>query len=430
VEVKTMSELALLGGTPVRTKPYPSWPVYHPDDLKAVEEVLRSGRWGGNYAEAPGFIADEVAEEFAAFHDASYGVPCMNGTIALEVALAAANVGYGDEVIVPAVTFVATATAVLFVDALPVFADIDPETLCLSSESVKEHITEKTKAIIPVHLGGTMADLDALERICNEHDLVLIQDAAHAHGCQWNDKGIGAYGDMACFSFQNLKLVTPGEGGMILTNSQKYMEQCRVYINCGRVASGFEYAKPMIGGNLRMTELQAALLKSQFSRYPQQMAIRQRSAAVLTDALRKIDGIQPVVGDDRQTRISFYRYGFLYDMEAFAGVPRTSFVKAMQAEGIPVVREGGQPVYQGPLFAWEGSRWHRMYGDRMDYRDVHTPAAENVTRNTACRMMHEVLLGTEEDMGDIVAAIEKVQQHAGDLRSWEDPDAPEIITRG
>jgi dTDP-4-amino-4,6-dideoxygalactose transaminase len=235
---------------------------------------------------------------------------------------------------------------------------------------------------------------------------------------------------MACFSFQNLKLVTPGEGGMILTNDQKYMEQCRVYINCGRVAPGFEYAKPMIGGNLRMTELQAALLKSQFSRYPEQMAVRQRNAAILTKGLREIDGIDPIVGDERQTRISFYRYGFLYDMEAFAGVPRSTFVKAMQAEGIPVAREGGQPVYQGTLFPWQDSRWKRVYGDRMDYSQIHTPVAENATRNTGCRMMHQVLLGNEEDMADIIASVKKVQTHAEDLRSWEDPSPPEVITRG
>ena len=425
-----MSELALLGGTPVRTAPYPSWPIYDPNDLKAVEEVLKSGRWGGNYEEIPGYIADEVAQEFAAFHDAEYGIPCMNGTIALEVAVAAAGIEFGDEVIVPASTFVATATAVLFVDALPVFADVDPETLCLSPKSVEEHITEHTKAVMPVHLGGTMADLDALEAICAKHNLVLIQDAAHAHGGQWNGKGIGAYGDMACFSFQNLKLVTPGEGGMIITNSQKYMEQCRVYINCGRVHPDFEYARPMIGGNLRMTELQAALLKSQFSRYPEQIATRQRNAAILNEGLGKIDGIKPIIGDERQTRIAYYRYGILYDSEAFAGVPRAAFVKAVQAEGIPLEQEGGQPVYRGTLFPWEDSRWKHMYGDRMDYGGTLTPVSERTTRDTACRLAHQVLLGTEADMIDIITAIEKVHAFAEELRNWEDPEGPEVITRG
>jgi dTDP-4-amino-4,6-dideoxygalactose transaminase len=326
---------------------------------------------------------------------------------------------------------VATATAVLDVDALPVFGDVDPASLCLSPESVEKNITEATKAVIPVHLGGTMADLDALEAICQKHDLVLIQDAAHAHGCQWNGKGVGAYGDMACFSFQNLKLVTPGEGGMVLTNNQEYMEKCHSYINCGRVARTFQQqTEPMIGGNYRMTELQAALLKSQFSRYPEQMEKRQKNAAILTEGLRKIDGISPVVGDERQTRISFYRYGLQYDMEAFAGVPRSKFVKAVNAEGVPLRQEGGQPVYRGPLFPWKGSRWHRMYGERMDYSQVVSPVSERTTAQTACRLMHEVLLGTEDDIQDIITAINKVQQHAEELRAWEDPDAPEVITRG
>ncbi len=425
-----MSELALLGGKPVRTAPYPSWPIYHPADIKILEETLKSGRWGGNFAGDPGFLADDFARDFAAFHDARFGVPCMNGTLALETALAAAGIGYGDEVIVPAMTFVATATAVLFVDALPVFADIDPETLCLAPKSVERLMTEHTRAVIPVHLGGVMADLDELEAICQKHKLVLIQDAAHAIGCRWNGKGIAAYGDMSCFSFQTLKLITAGEGGMMLTNNPVYMEACRVYINCGRVHPSFQYAQPMIGGNLRMTELQAAVLKSQWSRYPKQMETRLHNAAVLTDGLNAIDGIKPIVGDHRQTRISYYRYGFLYESEAFAGIPRATFVKAAQAEGIPLESEGGQPVFRSPLFPWENSRWKRLYGDRMDYSKVLAPVSEKTTQDTACRLMHEVLLGTEEDMHDIVTVIKKIQDCSGELRTWESKERPEIITRG
>jgi dTDP-4-amino-4,6-dideoxygalactose transaminase len=420
----------MLGGKPVRTVPYPSWPQYHPDDLAALEEVLKSGRWGGNYGGVPGYIADEVAQEFAAFHDAKYGIPCMNGTIALEVALAAAGIGYGDEVIVPATTFVATATAVLFVDALPVFADVDPDTLCISLASVEELITDKTKAVIPVHLGGVMADMDALEALCEKHGLLCIQDAAHAHGSQWKGKGPGAYGDCACFSFQNLKLITPGEGGMILTNSQAFMEACRVYINCGRVDPSFEYAEPMIGGNYRMTELQAALLKSQFSRYPEQMATRQRNGAILNEGLSRIDGITPVVGDARQTRHSYYRYGLQYESEAFANVPRAEFVRAVKAEGIPLQQESGQPMFSSPLFPWQTSRWKRLYGDRLDYSKVRTPVSEHTTRQTACRLAHEVLLGTEADMADIIAAIEKVHRHSEELARWQATAPPEVITRG
>lgn len=425
-----MSELALLGGKPVRTAAFPSWPHYHPDDLVAMEGVLKSGNWGGNYGGAPNFIADEVAQEFAAFHDAKYGIPCMNGTIALESALAAAGIGYGDEVIVPATTFVATANAVLFVDALPVFADVDSDTLCMSPASVEALITEQTKAVMPVHMGGVMADMDALEALCEKYGLLCIQDAAHAHGSQWKGKGPGAYGKCACFSFQNLKLVTPGEGGIILTNDQAFMEQCRVYINCGRVDATFEYAWPMIGGNFRMTELQAALLKSQFSRYPEQLATRQRNGAILNEGLARIDGITPVVGDARQTRQSYYRYGLQYEAEAFANVPRGEFVEAVKAEGIPLQQESGQPMFRSSLFPWETSRWKRLYGDRMDYSEVRTPVSEHTTRQTACRLAHEVLLGTEADMEDIVAAIEKVHRHAEELAKAQASAPKEVITRG
>ncbi len=300
----------------------------------------------------------------------------------------------------------------------------------MSPKSVESLITAHTRAVIPVHLGGTVADLDALEAICKKHGLLLIQDAAHAHGCRWNGKGIGAYGDMACFSFQNLKLVTPGEGGIILTNNQAYMEACRVYINCGRVHESFQYAQPMIGGNLRMTELQAALLKSQWSRFPQQMETRLHNAAILTAGLSKIDGIKLVVGDQRQTRQNYYRYGFQYESEAFAGVPRATFVKAAEAEGIPLQIESGQPVYRSLLFPWENCRWKRLYGDRLDYSKVLTPVSEKTTRETACRLMHEVLLGTEADMQDIITVVKKIHDCAEELRSWEIQEKPATITRG
>ncbi len=414
-----MTQLALFGGVPVRSSPYPSWPIYDPADLAAIESVLKSGRWGGNYSGEDGFIVDQFAGEFARFHDATYGIPVMNGSLALETALAAAGIGFEDEVIVPAITFIATATAALFVDALPVFADVDAETLCISPKSVERLITRNTKAVIPVHLGGIMADLDALETICKEHHLILVQDAAHAHGCIWNGRGIGDYGDLACFSFQNLKLVTPGEGGMILTNNPVYMEACRVYVNCGRVMPNFAQARPMIGNNLRLPELQGALLQSQFSRFPAQMVTRQKNARILNDALSQIDGITPLVGDGRQTRNSYYRYGFLFESEAFAGIPRSSFLAALRAEGIPIGPESGSTVYRSALFPWENSRWKKLYGERMDYSRVFTPVAERAVTQTGCRISHEVLLGTAGDMEDIVRAVKKVQNHGNDLRGWE-----------
>ena len=252
----------------------------------------------------------------------------------------------------------------------------------------------------------------------------LLLDSFYSHG-----KGIAAYGDMACFSFQNLKLVTPGEGGLILTNNQAYMEACRVYINCGRVQESFQYAQPMIGGNFRMTELQAALARSQFSRFPAQMQTRTHNAAILNAGLGKIDGIQPVKGDARQTRVSYYHYFLTYESEAFAGIPRAAFTAAVQAEGIPLGGSGGQPVYKSPLFPWETSRWKRLYGERMDYSKVVTPVAERATRETTCGFAHEVLLGTEADMQDIITAVDKVHRHAEELRAWQDPAGPKVITR-
>src|SRR5581483_3129075 len=227
-----MPVLALLGGTPVRSRPFVRWPVFDDRERRALDEVLESGVWGGYHPKIKQF-----EEAFASFHGARYGVSTANGTVSLEAALLAAGVGSGDEVIVPTITFIATAAAVLRVGAIPVFADIGPD-YNLDPGRVREAITPRTRALIPVHFAGRPADMDAFGEIAAAHGITIIEDAAHAHGAAWKNRRVGTFGDLASFSFQQAKNLTAGEGGIVIGNSRALMETVRSICNQGRRSGG------------------------------------------------------------------------------------------------------------------------------------------------------------------------------------------------
>ncbi|NIA11571.1 MAG: aminotransferase class I/II-fold pyridoxal phosphate-dependent enzyme, partial [Nitrospiraceae bacterium] len=203
-------KLAILGGVPVRSEPYPNWPVYDDRDIAALTEVIRSGRWGGY--PYPGPQTQKFIEKFAELQGGGHPVLMANGTVTMEVAVRAAGIGWGDEVIVPACTFQATAAAPMAAGAIPVIVDINSETYTISPEEAEKAVTPRTKAIIPVHLGAEMADMDAIMEIARAHNLVVIEDSAHAHGAKWRDKGAGTIGDFGSFSLQSSKILTTGEG--------------------------------------------------------------------------------------------------------------------------------------------------------------------------------------------------------------------------
>ena len=216
-----MGKLAITGGKPIRKKPFAAWPVYSQEEARGLQKVLASRNWGG--FPFPNKIADDFAQKFARYHGAKYGLAVANGTIAIEVALKAAGIKPGDEVIVPAYTWEGTVGPVLLLNAVPVFVDIDPDTYCLDAKLIEAALTPKTRAILPVHLAMRFADLDEICRIAKAHNLVVIEDCAHAHGGKWRSKGAGATGDVGCFSFQSSKLMTSGEGGGIITSNLEYL---------------------------------------------------------------------------------------------------------------------------------------------------------------------------------------------------------------
>ena len=396
-----MAKLAINGGEPVvKSGLGKSWPIFDETEENALLEVLRSGAW--NRREK----VDEVGEKFAAYHDAKYGIPLANGTVALQCALKAAGITAGDEVIVPALTFVATGTSVVCVNAVPVIVDIDPLTYNIAPDAIEAAITPRTRAIIPVHNGGYPADMDAIMDIAERHNLKVIEDCAHAHGSQWRGKGMGSIGHLGTFSFQIGKTLTCGEGGMVITNDEALAN------SAGQVANL----------NMRMTNLQAALLLSQLERFDEQVQTRERNMAYLVKGMEAIEGIHPIPRDERVTRWCFYYWDFRFVSDEFGGISRGRFLEALGAEGVPCgVGAHGQPIYnEGPF---SNPKWFDQLGlpreylgdQAIDYSEVHCPQAERVYQEEVCSFGHAMFLGGTDDMQLILDAFQKVRTHVDEL---------------
>src|SRR4051795_6442572 len=264
----------------------PSWPQSDEREAELLRMVLDSPQWGGFHP----FVA-EFEVSFASYQHAKYGIAACNGTVTLELALELLGIGAGDEVIVPAISFISTATAVSRVGAVPVFVDVGQDTYNLDAARVREAVTERSKAVVAVHFGGTMCDIDELERICHEHHLHLIEDAAHAHGSEWRSNRAGSFGIAGSFSFQNGKVLCAGEGGMLVTSDESLAERARSVVNCGRIRGRSFYEHSRLGTNYRLGAFQAAVLLAQFERLPDQIAHRARSAQLLKNALADLGEI-------------------------------------------------------------------------------------------------------------------------------------------
>jgi dTDP-4-amino-4,6-dideoxygalactose transaminase len=394
--------LAIDGGTPVRSAPFPSWPQHDEREVEALREVVESGNWGG--FPSPNVHAARFAEAFASHQDARFGVCTASGTTALEVALKASGVRAGDEVIMPALTFVATAAAALYMGAVPVFVDVDPRTWTIDPELAERAVTERTRAILAVHLGSRIADMDRITEVARRNGLRVIEDCAHAHGSRWRDKGAGALGDFGCFSFQQSKLMTAGEGGIVLTSDEELATLAHAYVDCGRLRPGDQPPKSqgVFGWNYRMTEFQAAVLEAQLERLPEQTARRVERMAQLDALLAGIDGVSPLEVDARQTVKQGYGYYMRYDAQACGGVPRDRFVMALRAEGILAHGAFYEPVYRDALFAW------RDTNVAADYSDVSCPVAERAAYEESVWLPHQLFLGEASDVEDIASAVTKV----------------------
>ncbi|MGF9711293.1 DegT/DnrJ/EryC1/StrS family aminotransferase [Paenibacillus sp. JMULE4] len=394
-----MVKLAIDGGSPVRTKPFPEWPIYDQLEEKLLLEVLHSGKWGG----ATRSKLPEAERLFAELHDAKYAVTVVNGTVAIAIALQAAGVRAGDEVIVPPYTFFATAAAPLLFGAIPVFADVEEQTLLIDPDQVEALITPRTKAIVPVHIGGAPANMTRMKAIAEKHGLRIIEDSAQAAGARWNGTGVGAIGDLGTFSFQSSKNINSGEGGMILTNNEALADQAWSLVNAGRIRDGAWYQHEVIGWNLRMTEFQAALLIGQLSRLEQQMAVREKNARLLNELLQDVDGVSPLATDPQVTRHAYHLYIFKLHKDLADKLNKSDVCRMLNAEGIPV-HEGYVALNQNRAISEEIRK--RTGQARRDS----CPVAERACEKEALWLPQNVLLGDEQDMHDIAQAIRKVVQ--------------------
>lgn len=404
------SQLAIHGGTPVRTKPFPVWPVYGDPEEQVVIRAIRSGKWG----KLDGSEVAAFERDFAEYQGAKHGLAVVNGTVSLQIALMAAGIQAGDEVIVPPYTFLATATAVIAANATPVFADIELDTLNICPKAVETAITPRTRAIIPVHFGGLPADMDAIMAIAKRHNLIVIEDAAHAHGAEYKGHRAGSIGDIGSFSFQSSKNLTAGEGGFITTNNADLAERCRSIHNCGRRPGHAWYEHFVISANFRLSEVQGALLNAQLQRLEEQTRCRDANGRYLAEQLRQIPGIKPQAIPPECTRHAFHLFCFRVDAREL-GAPRQAFLKALDAEGIPNFGGYPLPLYKQRLFL------DREFGpyagcQGVDYAKTSCPNCETICYEQGGWLEHRVLLGTREDMDDIVAAFRKVYENRDRLQ--------------
>jgi L-glutamine:2-deoxy-scyllo-inosose/3-amino-2,3-dideoxy-scyllo-inosose aminotransferase len=413
-----MSELAILGGSKTRTEPYPEWPVWDQRDIDAVTEVIKSGRWGGY--PYPGPKTAELAKKFAEMQGGGYAVPMANGTVTMEVALRAAGIGWGDEVNVPGYTFQATASAPMAAGAIPVIVDIDPDNYCIDPKAIEKAITSKTKAVIPVHLGSNMADMDAIMALAEKYNLIVIEDCAHAHGAKWNGRGAGTNGHFGSFSLQSSKTLTTGEGGILLCRTPELAAKAASIIDCGRphaLGGGPEDSSQehQVGGNFRLSEIAAALALVGIERFPAQAKEREAMADYMDEALSEIPGIRLLRRDPRHTTRSFYRYIFAIQPDEF-GMEHDLLVGALDAEGVESWT-GYEAMHNYSLFQPQKSKLAvpNAFPEYFDFKNMKLPAAERACEHEAVWLDEAVFRAGQKGVDDAVTAIKKIQANAKEL---------------
>ena len=395
-----MSKLAIHGGTPVRTEPFPKWPKPTPELMDSVVGTLEKENWGVGSE-----VISRFEENFSDFQDSKYCISTSSGTTALWVALKAANVKSGDEVIIPPYTFIATASAILMANAVPVFVDIDPDTFNIDSSKIEEAITSNTKVIMPVHISGNPADMKTIIELAQKYDIKVIEDAAQAHGAEWNNTKVGSLGLGGIFSFQTSKNMSAGEGGAIVSNDKDFIDKCFSYHNCGRTSDGQFYDHQLLGGNFRLNAIAASMLIPQIKSISNDMVLRDKNRAILDRELGQIEGITINNSYPLTTRQSNHLYLLRYNQELFNGVSREKFFSAMQAEGV-YTYAGYKPIYREELFVNNSDEypWLTDY----DYNSLNMINTEKIADYESVWLKQNHLLGDQPDIKDIINAFEKV----------------------
>ena len=411
-----MAKLAIAGGKPVAQLKAPSWPVWDEADERRLLKVLRSGAWSWM-----GEMETEFNRRWAKFNGSKYSLLVTNGTHALQMAYEALDIGYGDEVLVPASTWQATAAAALDVNAVPVLVDVDPDTWCIDPKAAEAAITSRTRAIAAVHLYGCMADMDAILDLASRHGLHVVEDCAHQHGAQWRGRGAGTLGDIGTFSFQQSKVMTAGEGGGILVQDDRLFGRLDQLRNCGRFSPHLpaETQRHLQSGNFRISEWQAAALLGQLARLPEHLRRREACAKRLNKVLAEAPGVQPMKRHAAVTRQSYYCYAFRFLPEEWEGISRAGFCRALSAEVGLGFSGGYEPLHKSSLYQPHTKRRHRItecYWEQINPARFHLPVAERLAYEEGVLTGHTSLLLTPSDMDKVGEAIEKLHQCQDELR--------------
>ncbi|MDO4587901.1 MAG: DegT/DnrJ/EryC1/StrS family aminotransferase [Planctomycetia bacterium] len=401
-----MSKLALLGGTKAANA-LVSWPVYDQNDEKALFDALHSGHWFRN----AGTKNREFEQKFAAFSEAKFGLTVANGTVALEIPLLTLNLQPTDEVIVPPYTFYSTAASVVNAGGKPVFSDIDSDSYNMNLDQLETLITERTKAIIPVHFGGYPVDMDRLNAIAAKYSLFVIEDSAHAHGARYKGRRIGSLANAGTFSFQASKNLTSGEGGFITTNDEELHLKMFARHTCGRLPDRPWYQHFGPGSNLRLSEFQAALLLSQFDRIESQFNERQQNGRILEEWLKQSPYFEAVQtqtewAQDRAYHLLMFRF-----VPGIEGVSREKFIEALEAEGVPAMAGYPIPLYKQPAF----ENFMPPIGQKP-YSELNYPNVEKCCQETVW-ISQNALLGSKKSSEQIIDALQKIIDNADELRT-------------
>ncbi|WP_129577429.1 MULTISPECIES: DegT/DnrJ/EryC1/StrS aminotransferase family protein [Sorangium] len=423
----TNRPLALLGGKPVWTERWPVWPRHGERALARLQSVLEGGRWAVSGAwNGQRTMDQEFSERFAAYLGASHAYTVDHGSSALFAALQAVGVGFGQEVIVPGLTWVACASAALRLNAVPVLVDVSADTLCMSPAAVEAAITPSTAAILVVHLYSAMADMERLRSIADRHHLPLVEDCAQAHGAIWDGRHAGTLGDVAAFSMQQGKVMTCGEGGALVTSDPAIARRLELLRTDGRryLAAAPPVGHPDLeergdiqGFNLCLSEFQSALLLDALERLEEETEQRAAMADLLARRLGELRGVEPIRPHPQNTRRAYYHYAVRFEAEEFAGCSVEQICAALEAELGTWVHPPYRPLDAHPLY-----RPERYAGlpaalrERADPRRFPLPEAHRQASRTLL-FHHSVLLGSEHHINAIAEALAKVQAGAAALRA-------------
>lgn len=400
-----VSALAIDGGAPVRSRPFAPWPVFAEDERRASDAVLASGKvnyWTGEECR-------RFEEEFARYVGVRHAISLANGTLALELALRALGVGPGDEVIAPAKTFIASASAAVALGARPVVCDVDPESQNLTADTVRAALTPRTKAVVAVHLAGWPCDMEALVRLCDERGIALVEDCAQAHGAKWGGRPVGSFGRIGVFSFcQDKIMTTGGEGGMLVTDDHALWDRAWAYKDHGKTWAavherahppGFRWQHEGFGSNFRMTEMQAAIGRRQLGKLDDWVAQRRRNAEAFTAELAGT----PAIRVPRPVAAAFHSYYKLYaliDPALLApGWNAIRVIESIQREGVPCLQGACSEIYR-----------ERAFVDRGWGPERPLPVASSLWDACVMFMVHPTL--SESDLRDAARATAKVMRAA------------------